>query len=95
MPSLPATIMVFPRRATTRSVSASTSRRRNSSRSSGSVGAATSLPSTFENTFDVITTTSPSASHGAAATSAVATSSPGRNSGSPGTGSTSMPPAAE
>src|SRR4051812_24205098 len=79
-----------PRRATTRTDSASIARWRAASRSSpGST--ATSRPSTLEITLLVTTTTSPSASQGAAAAIAPARSSPGENSGSPGTGWTERP----
>ena len=79
-------IRVRPLRASTRTASASISLRRNASRSSGSAGAATMRPSHLDTTLLVTTTTSSSRSHGAAAAMAAARSSPGRNSGSPGTG---------
>src|SRR4051794_30137367 len=84
------TIRNGPRRATTRTVSPSMARCRAASRSVPG-GTGTSRPSTLETTLEVTTTTSPSASHGAAAAIAAARSSPGANSGSPGTGWTEQP----
>lgn len=87
-------ISVRPLRATTRTASVSMSLRRNVSRASGSVGASTIRPSLLESTLLVTTTTSSSRNHGAAAAIAAATSSPGLNSGSPGTGMISTEAAA-
>src|SRR4051812_455310 len=84
------TIRSGPRRATTRTVSASMARCRATSRSVPG-GTGTSRPSTLETTLEVTTTTSPSASQGAAAAIAAARSSPGANSGRPGTGWTEYP----
>ncbi len=91
MPSRFSTIFVRPTWATRRTDSSSIRLRRSASRSAGSVGEGTSRPSTLEITLDVTSSTSPSASHGAAAAIAAARSSPGRNSGSPVTGSTCSP----
>src|SRR6266545_4256920 len=69
---------VEPRRATGRAVSFSSRASRAASRSGPSVGTSTSRPSTLLTTLLVMTSTSPSASHGAAATMSAARSSPGR-----------------
>ena len=83
-PSLFGTIRVRPRRASTRSDSASTSSRRSASRASGSVGRRhqPALHLGHDLAGDR-RRTSPSASQGAASARAAARSSPGRNSGSP------------
>src|SRR3712207_18536 len=84
------TIFSGPRRATTRTVCSSMARCRAASRSSpGATG--TKRPSTLDTTLEVTTTTSPSASQGAAPANAAARSSPGENSGSPRTGRTVSP----
>ncbi|SIN58797.1 Uncharacterised protein [Mycobacteroides abscessus subsp. abscessus] len=86
MPMVFSVISVLPLRASTRIDSESINLRRSVSRASGSVGAATIRPSALEIILLVMTITSPSRSHGAAPAMAVATSSPGRNSGRPVTG---------
>ena len=75
------TIRVFPRRATSRTVSASIAASRSS--------ASTSRPSALLTIFDVTTTTSPSARATPVATISLAMSAPGCTSPIPGTANTS------
>ena len=81
------TIRRSPRVATTRTDSSSTaSRRACSRRSASAVGNVISLPSIFDTTLEVTTSTSPSCNWGAASATAATRSSPGRRSGIPVTG---------
>ena len=80
-----------PRRATTRTVSASMASCRAASRASGSAVSRTiSRPSTFDTALEVTTRTSPSCSGGACSAMAAARSSPGRSSPMPVTGRISI-----
>ncbi len=93
MPSRFSVMRVRPLRASTRTASWSTSRRRSASRSSGSVGRrddpSFDLGDHLAGDHEDVAVGS---SHGAAPTMAAARSSPGRNSGSPVTGRISMGP---
>ncbi len=82
------TIVVGPRRATTRAVSAASTASRAASRSGPSAGTSTSRPSAFDTILLVTTSTSPSRSHGAAVVISAARSSPAVTSPMPRTGRT-------